>query len=63
MYVAVGGVFDYAHRLIECFEPHVRLPLSVPHYRRSSGRRRDLQSKIVYVNLLMINPMAVFCFP
>ena len=47
-YFAVGGVFDYAYRLTECFEPHVRLPVSVPHYKQSSGRRRDFQSKIVY---------------
>lgn len=48
LYVAVGGAFDYAYRLTECFEHRVRLPVSVPHYRRSSVRRRDLQSKIIY---------------
>ena len=47
LYVAVGGALDYAYRLPECFEPRVRLSVSVPHYRQSSGRRRDLQSKIV----------------
>lgn len=51
LYVAVGDAFDYAYRLTECFEPRVRLPVSVPHYRQSSGRRRDLQSKIVYSEL------------
>jgi len=47
LYVAVGGAFDYAYRITEYFEPRMELPVSVPHYRGSSGRRRDLQSKIV----------------
>ena len=51
IYVAVGGAFDYAYRLAECFEPRVRLSVSVPHYRGSSGRKRYLQSKIVYSEL------------
>jgi len=50
-YVAVCNVFDYAYRLTEYFDPRVRLPVSVPHYRRFSGRRRDLQSKRVYSEL------------